>query len=83
MNEIERKILKKAWEQKGDLEGENSLTGVEISHLLFLRAVDPVYRLSQAQRHKLYRIGKKVGIDGRQEYATQILQSKSKAIARG
>lgn len=78
MNEVEHNIKARAWAEKDKLEGENRLTAGEVAHLEFLRGVDSAYRLTQRQRSKLYAIGKKIGINGRQDYANSIINAKAK-----
>ena len=72
MSPIERKILKTALKNYKDLGTNKALTGDQSALLSYLESVDPVYRLTRDMRNKLYAIGLKFGIDGRQEYATQI-----------
>jgi len=68
MNDAESKVLKKALKNQGEL------TGSEIDFIEHLNELSPGYPLKADKREKLYAIGKKVGIDGREEFRKMVLE---------
>ena len=73
MNEAESKVLNKA------LKNPDKLTGSDIDFIEHLEGLSPGYPLKAHNREKLYAIGHKVGINGREEFRKMVLaQQKNK-----